>query len=157
MLAALDRYSVARKAGTNLVGHVIDVIAATKDLGPSSIADADGAIASAARLWSWSKRLSWFERIVLRQKDDRDLLDEVPGLPFLFLFHRNGFLRQAALDRISGPIPNAFLVAALAWRRNDWVNQVRASAQACMDRCLPLTSPEVLSVFFLETARPRST
>jgi hypothetical protein len=157
LLTAIERYAAAREAKANLAKPIADFIAATENQSPASIADADGAIASAAGLWSWSQKLSWFDRNVLGKRSDRDLLDEVPGLPFLFVFHRNGFLRQAALERISGPIPNAFLVAALAWRRNDWVNQVRSSAQTCMDRCLPPTSPNVLSVFFLETARPRST
>jgi len=157
LLTAIERYSAAREAKTDLAKPIADFIAATEDQSPASIADADGAIAWAAGLWSWSQKLSWFDRKILGKRSDRDLLDEVPGLPFLFLFHKNGFLRQAALERISGPIPNAFLVAALAWRRNDWVHQVRSSAQTCMDRCLPLTSPDVLSEFFLETARPRST
>ncbi|MCR2833017.1 hypothetical protein [Parerythrobacter lacustris] len=157
LLAAIERYSAAREARTDLAKPIVDFIAATGDQSPASIADADGAIASAARLWSWSRKLSWFERNVFGKRADRDLLDEVPGLAYLFLFHKNGFLRQAALERISGPISNAFLVAALAWRRNDWVDQVRASAKACMDRCLPSTSPDVLAEFFLETAGPRST
>lgn len=157
LLTAIERYSAAREAKADLAKPIADFIAATGDQSPASIADADGAIARAGKLWSWSHKVSWFDRKILGKWGDRDLLDEVPGLPFLFLFHKNGFMRQAALERISGPIPNPFLVAALAWRRNDWVHQIRSSAQACMDRCLPFTSPDVLSVFFLETARPRST
>jgi hypothetical protein len=157
LLTAIERYAAAREAKADLAKPIADFIAATGNQSPASIADADGAIAWAAGLWSWPQKLTWFDRHVLGKRSDRDLLDQVPGLPFLFLFHKNGFLRQAALERISGPIPNAFLVAALAWRRNDWVHQVRSSAQTCMDRCLPPTSPDVLSEFFLEAARPRST
>lgn len=157
LLAAAQRYAAARAAGSDLAGPVADFIAATAGQAPGSIADADGAIAWAANLWPRHKPLSRFERLVLGHKEDAELLGRVPGLAVLFLFHRDCFVRQAALDRLSGPAPNPFLAAALAWRGNDWVDEVRRSAQAAMARCLPRTNPDILAAFLLETARARAT
>ncbi|MBA4051522.1 MAG: hypothetical protein C0472_06450 [Erythrobacter sp.] len=157
LLAAAQRYAAARAAGKDLAGPVADFIAVTAGQAPGSIADADGAIARAANLWSQPKRVSQFERLVLGHKDDAELLGRVPGLAVLFLFHRNGFVREAALGRLSGPAPNPFLAAALAWRGNDWVDEVRRSARAAMARCLPRTRPDVLAAFLLETTEARAT
>jgi hypothetical protein len=72
-------------------------------------------------------------------------LERVPGLEYLFVFHRDGHLREAALRKISGGLPSAFLFAAVAWRLNDWAPPVRAAAAECAARTFPLTRPEVVA------------
>lgn len=64
---------------------------------------------------------------------------------YLFLFHRNGRLRERALDMLHDGITSAFYVVALAYRLNDWVPQVRAAAVRCADRVLPLTDPAIIA------------
>ncbi|MFD2261363.1 hypothetical protein ACFSM5_00590 [Lacibacterium aquatile] len=73
------------------------------------------------------------------------LLQVEPDLEFLFLFHRNGYLRQAALDKLDAPLPNGFFLAALAYRLNDWVPQVSAAAAGCLARVLPKTEREIIA------------
>jgi hypothetical protein len=70
---------------------------------------------------------------------------KLPELPYLFLFHYDGRMREAALHRISGELPSPFLFAAVALRLNDWAEPVRAAALACAERCFPLTPPDVVA------------
>ena len=151
LLSALGSYLAARKSSSSVARQATRIISAMGGQPPSSIAKADAAIASAADLWRLQGKSSWWNRIRPGQRDDRRLLADEPDLAFLFIFHRDGLLRQAALDRISGPIPNAFLVAAICWRLNDWVLEVRESALACAQRCWPKTDPNFLAQFFFGT------
>lgn len=154
--SALNSYLAATKSGGSIRKPLAEIISAMDGQAPSSISEADPAIASMAELGRWQSRPNWWRRLFLRQRDDHSLLSDNPDLAYLFIFHRNGFLRQAALDRISGPLPNAFLVTALAWRLNDWVEQVRDSALVCATKCFPETDAQSLANFFLGTVRIRT-
>ena len=68
-----------------------------------------------------------------------------PDLAYLFIFHRDGYLREAALRSLERPMPGAFFATAIAWRMNDWVQQVRDAATACAARTFAISSPEVLA------------
>lgn len=70
-----------------------------------------------------------------------DLLARTPKLEYLFLFHGSGYLRQAALDKLDGPLPGPFYVGAIVHRLNDWVPEVRRAARACLARTAPVTDP----------------
>ncbi|HRD78216.1 MAG TPA: hypothetical protein PK264_20135 [Hyphomicrobiaceae bacterium] len=63
----------------------------------------------------------------------------------LLLFHRSGFVRQAALNRTSSLPDGPILVVALAQRLNDWVEPVRAAAAACAERVLPSVSAKTMA------------
>lgn len=156
LVAALKSYSSARRAVGSLSEPLAAVINAMERQAPSSISEADGAIANAAELWRWQPKPCWRRRSFSQRRDDLDLLLDNPSIAYLFVFHRNGFVRQAALERIAGPLPNAFLVSALAWRLNDWVPQVRASAFLCASRCYPRTNGKLLADFLFETNRSRN-
>lgn len=156
LVAALKSYSSARRSGGNLSEALAAVISAMERQTPSSIVEADGAIANVAELWSRQPKRSWWRRFFFRRRDDLDLLSDYPSIAYLFVFHRNGFVRQAALERIAGPVPNAFLVSALTWRLNDWVPQVRASAVTCASRCFPKTNGKLLADSLFETNRSRN-
>ncbi|EJT03364.1 hypothetical protein RCCGE510_19989 [Rhizobium sp. CCGE 510] len=69
----------------------------------------------------------------------------LPDLRYLFIFHRDGRMREAALQRITGALESPFLFAAVAMRLNDWAQPVRFAAFACAKRCFPLTSAEVIA------------
>jgi hypothetical protein len=154
---ALAQYTAARERGADIGPALRAFIAATAEQPPASIASAEGPIAAGAKMWSRSVELSVFRRRVLGHKEDLAVLESLPDAAYLFLFHRNGYLRQASLERLACPVPTPFLAATLAWRRNDWVRQVRQSAEAAMARCFLLTGPEVLAPFYLESIRVRST
>lgn len=73
-----------------------------------------------------------------------DLLRLNPSYAWLFLFHHNGHVRQAALETIKDAPPSPFLLAALALRLNDWVVEVRQAAMDCAHRVLPVIDPSVV-------------
>jgi hypothetical protein len=110
-----------------------------------------------ARLWlqpirivsaRWPWQILWHlpsKLRVLRGRDQGDLLQTTAGLEYLFLFHGSGYLREAALKRISGPLPGPFFVAAVIYRLNDWVPQVRQAAVNCLARTAHLTDPRFVS------------
>ena len=87
-------------------------------------------------------RQSWIS--ALFNKPYTDMLGHVAGIEYLFLFHRDGFQREAALKQISGPLPTPFWVAVIALRLNDWVGPVRRAAVTCAQRVFRETSPEVM-------------
>jgi hypothetical protein len=74
---------------------------------------------------------------------DRERLAANANLAWLFLFHPSGYLRVAALHRINTAPASPFFLAALAWRLNDWVRQVREAARLCAERELPLVDAHV--------------
>ena len=86
----------------------------------------------------------------------RARLNAMPGLEWIFLFHRDGFAREAALDRVQGPIPSPFLAAALAYRLNDWVPEVRKAAAGAVARSFAASDAGTLAVaalFLLDRGR----
>lgn len=112
----------------------------------AQVAQADLAIADAARLHLWRLLPS---RVALAipirtSKSHTEQLLRTPKLENLFIFHRDGRLREAALLKLSGELSTAFLFAAVAWRLNDWAPQVRAAAVRCARRCFPATAAEVI-------------
>lgn len=73
---------------------------------------------------------------------------DLPGLTrieLLFLFHRSGWMREAALKQLDEPLNSAFWVAAVAHRLNDWVPQVREAAVDCAERCFRKTEPAIFA------------
>lgn len=149
--AALSDYLGARESGDDLDEVLKVVLAQIGCQSPATIANADGEIANAAGLSWWEPEQSTFQRIFRRRTSDSQLLLKTPGLEYLYIFHRNGRLREQALNRIHGPLPNGFIAAAVAWRLNDWVSQVRDSAVSCVKRCFDKSNPEVIARFFLST------
>lgn len=122
------------------LGAALDLLA---QLPPGLVSRADGAIAMAAGLVHRAPRLTLGR--ILHRSSDAALLLRTPGLEFLFLFHRNGRLREAALLRISRGLPSPFLFAAILWRLNDWVAPVREAAARCAGRAFPATDPDVVA------------
>lgn len=72
-------------------------------------------------------------------------LQRVQGLEYIFIFHMDGTVREAALNKIESGLPSPFLFAAIAWRLNDWALPVRIAAAECARRAFPLTSAMVVA------------
>ncbi|HEX8124517.1 MAG TPA: hypothetical protein VF548_02945 [Allosphingosinicella sp.] len=81
----------------------------------------------------------------LARPSREDQLRDVPGLEHLFLFHWDGFLREAALNRLHEGARSPFFFGAIVYRLNDWVWQVRAAAARCAARVFPATEPGVVA------------
>jgi hypothetical protein len=93
----------------------------------------DGEISTLCGFWHRNSALIW------------PLFGPVPGLELLSLFHQDGFVRQAALEQIEGPLTAPFWFAAVAYRLNDWAEPVRTAAYRCAERCFPQTHANVIA------------
>ncbi len=121
-------------------------LASMYQLPASAIVRAASDINYAAKLWTYySRRSVWTAVLNLFRADDFTLLKRTPGLEYLFLFHSNGYLREAALGKISGPVKAPFLFAALTYRLNDWAEPVREAAVQCAKRVFPLTDANIIA------------
>lgn len=148
--------------GSNAGQELKEVLDELAQLPPESIVRASSEIATSARLGRWLSRnapirvvprarfslpLSWkvfaFDRIKDDPPSERDLLKINPDYAWLFLFHPNGHIREAALRHINAPPRSPFFLSALAWRLNDWVGQVRWAAKYCIERIGAGVSPEI--------------
>lgn len=114
-------------------------------LPPEAIAQAAAGIADSARLWAEMQPDRWYIPPALGRRSDAGRLRETPDLECLFLFHRGGRLREAALRKVVDAPATGFFLVAIVYRLNDWVPQVRAAARACADRVLPRTDPDIVA------------
>ena len=84
----------------------------------------------------------------------RALLEAHPDIGWLMMFHENGYVRHLAMEVMEAmkSLPNCpFEVAAVIYRMNDWVENVRAASRTYVVRNFSLADPTVLaeSAFFL--------
>lgn len=129
-----------------LIGPEIqDATAYLHGLAPEKISTIEGTIAEQARLRRWRREYPRLVRLFSPRFTDSDQLERIPGLEFLFLFHRDGFLREAALNKMSGRLLSPFQFAAVVWRLNDWVEPVRKAAMRCAERCFPETAADIVA------------
>lgn len=93
----------------------------------------------------WTDR-RWFPRPVWRCWGATNSLPPIPWLEFI---HENGFRREAALRSAEEGAPNAFLLALVLRRLNDWVPQVRDAARACIEVVAARSDPgDVVAVLW---------
>jgi HEAT repeat protein len=102
-------------------------------------------IRDAARMTWWTTPRPFLLRLVTQRQTPVTLMAREPRFAWLFLFHGDGRVRQAALERLESPPTSPFLLAALALRLNDWVPEVRAAAKITAARLLPATSPDIIA------------
>lgn len=108
-------------------------------------------------LWSpqdWDYDEQYYTRRMLRRKKNVKSVQQIPGLAEVFLFHQDGYVREAALQQLDTPLTAPASIYALLWRTNDWVPEVREAAHEALARVLPQTSAEVI-VPALKAALPR--
>jgi hypothetical protein len=84
------------------------------------------------------QRAAWFRRVPVW--DGRVKADHAPVL----MMSKSGYVRQAALTALTYLPDTGFFVAALVWRLNDWVQQVRRAAEDCAERILPQMSAQAI-------------
>lgn len=142
LASALQAVGEAIRVGTPDAGLVRQAVAMLMRLPPDSIPSHAGRIRDAGGLWSIRSGLApWFRPV---PPDEFLQLASLPDLAWLFLFHADGHVRQAALDVIQGPISSGSGIVSLVVRLNDWVPQVREAAVRTIARCLPETGSEPL-------------
>ena len=119
-----------------------DVLSELAVLPADLVVRANREISDAAQL-GWGKPVPHYLLRMRKLLSEQELLAQNPDYAWLFLFHGNGYVREAALDAINDPPASPFLFAALAWRLNDWVPQVRDAAAECARRVLPRISADI--------------
>ncbi len=142
--SALALVRAKREAG-QWVGTELDgVIRLLDELPAGEVVHAAGAIADGAGLFH---RLHLEPSVQSPQRalTDKEQLLKRPELAGLFLFHRDGRLRELALKHFAGGLSSPFLFAAVACRLNDWAEPVREAAEACATRCFPQTDAEIVA------------
>lgn len=121
-----------------------DVLDDLSALPADRIVRASCAIPALANLGTWRPNRPFsILRLFRRRLSENSLLKMNPDYAWLFLFHQSGYVREAALHAIQTPPASPFFFAAIAWRLNDWVEQVRQAAADCATRVLPRTDPAV--------------
>ena len=149
--AALDRVGAAMARGRPGAEAVEAALLALDPLRPDIIERARSEIARRCGLRVERRRLGPLLEIVvalfpaLAPPSGARLLRDVPGLDHLYLFHWNGRLREAALDRLQGGARSPFFFGAIVYRLNDWAWQVRAAAARCAARTFPRTEPAIVA------------
>src|SRR6187402_1518280 len=123
---ALDTFRNDLNSGRVSGGLVMLIVDQLSALPVETVARAEQELPVSAGLY----RGTWDEIEYIPPKQI-DLLRTVKGLEYVFLFHRNGYLREAALHKLDGAMPSAFFFAAVAYRLNDWVQPVRQAALQC--------------------------
>lgn len=87
----------------------------------------------------------------LRRMNGGTLLQEHPDLGWLLMFHGSGYVRQASMEALTTSPSCPFEVAAVVYRLNDWVGNVRAASSEYARKFLVAASAEAISesAFFL--------
>lgn len=121
------------------------LLAALSALPADTVSKAASHIASSARLFIRNDDRSWFQKLLRQTPNDQLHAARTPGLHYLFLFHFDGRLREAALQNIHGGLQSPFWFATVCLRLNDWAEPVRRAAFLCAERCFPVTTAEVIA------------
>jgi hypothetical protein len=147
--ASLDRIGALLGRSSLDFGEIEAALLSLDSLPPHYAERARAEIAERCRLRSEPLRLVPSVRAILRpapvltRARHLRLLERWPGLGYLYLFHWDGFVREAALDRLGGGVRSPFFFAAMACRLNDWADPVRSAAVRCAARMFPETRAEV--------------
>lgn len=144
LISVLTEIGAKLEAGEQLTTPLNEAIGLLADLNPGHVARAEREIADAAGLYRQPQQSRLHKLFSARPSAAAQLL-RTPGLEYLFVFHRDGRVREAALLKITGGLPNPFLFAAILWRLNDWAEPVRQAAARCASRSFPLTKPDVIA------------
>lgn len=138
-MTELDAGPPTRRASPDIARAIA---AALDELPPGTIVRAAAGIAKPGGLFYG------YVPEVERDRERRDAAIQMalhPELARVHLFHRNGFVREAALASLDGALSSPFMVAAVAYRLNDWVEPVRAAAELCGERVFPATDARILA------------
>jgi hypothetical protein len=144
LVTALGEVGAKLRNGGDVTSSLGVALVLLAQLDPGHVARADGEIAAAASLDRQPPQ-SPSTRLFSRESSGASQLLRTPGLEYLFVFHRDGRLREAALLKITGGLPSPFLFAAVLWRLNDWAAPVRQAATRCARRSFPATRPAVIA------------
>jgi hypothetical protein len=70
---------------------------------------------------------------------------QLPPVAWLLALHRDGYIRQAALEALNAPPITASQFITIALRLNDWVPEVRKAAREAAARLFPVADPRAVA------------
>ena len=93
----------------------------------------------------------FFRKLGFESATGGNILRQHPDLAWLLMFHGSGYVRQASMEALTTPPSCPFEVAAVVYRLNDWVANVRTASKVYAKKFLPSASADVVSesTFFL--------
>jgi hypothetical protein len=94
---------------------------------------------------------SFLQALGLKRTNIDSIFQEYPDLGWLLIFHGNGYIREAAMKALTTPPSCPFELAAVVYRLNDWVENVRSASVIYARKFLPMMKAEIISdsAFFL--------
>jgi hypothetical protein len=130
-----------------------DCLADLHGLRPDQVGRAEAVLRDVAMPRWWPEPRNILKRLFTAPlMNAQTLLAATPGLALIFAYHGDGYLRAAALHRMSGPCASAFEAATILYRLNDWVGPVRSAAEQCARRRLGETSAANLAEAWVSLA-----
>ena len=150
---AVFKLGQAIENGTNISKKIFKFRDALKTLPASSVPRASIEIREIAKfhkIYHQPVQTSGF-LIKLVKPTLLDKLNSNPDLGWLLIFHGNGYVRQAALEKLNNAPESEFEFSAIVYRLNDWVGNVRTAATQYAASFFPKTSSNIVgqSSFFL--------
>ena len=152
------KLSKAVQRNKNVHKRLSAYLSGIKALPAATVARAATEIQAAADPWRWWYEANrfWVYLGIAREptlKAQIAALTKYPALSHLYIFHGDGHLREAALKCMIEPPDSPFVFAAVTYRLNDWVEQVRDAAYECASRLFPKASANTVAdaSFFLFT------
>jgi hypothetical protein len=139
----------AAAAGGNVETPLARYVVSIGSLPPETVASVEREVQLFGRLYPRPATRTIGEllsgvRVVTRQAELK-ALERNPRLALLYIFHGDGWMREAAL-RAWAELPASPLeFAAIVYRLNDWVGPVREAASVCARRLFPRTPTAIVA------------
>jgi hypothetical protein len=147
--AEIAALTAAAAAGRDVGPLLATYIAAIAGLAPETVAKVSQEVRLAGRLWPRPERRTLRDILsgagIPTRQVELAALERTPRLAALYVFHGDGWIREAALSAWPDPPASALELAAIVLRLNDWVGPVRQSATACAQRLFPRTRAAVVA------------
>ncbi|QIG95892.1 MULTISPECIES: hypothetical protein [unclassified Bradyrhizobium] len=131
------------RRGSGADHELSEILTELSTLSANKIVRASREITQAAGFAWWWQHPSLTDRLFRFPQSERQLMFRNADYAWLFLFHPDGYLREAALCAIATPPTSSFFLSALAWRLNDWAGPVRRAAIECFRRVSANTSAAI--------------
>lgn len=140
--------------------HILAYQRSLRDVPASDISRTADEIRLIARLYpvDYGRNANFWDAPILpadwskfKHSSPGEFLKAQPDLFWLLLFHSSGYIRQDAIKQLKRAPATEFEMAAILYRMNDWVDQVRTEAAIYASSYFPKTSAQVIgkSAFFL--------
>jgi len=151
---ALKGVGPCLKSGTVSLQQVAYLRDGFRTVCPSTMSHASSHIRQIAEIWEdtpYTPTILAIQKPLIRlgalRSSPFQQIRNMPDLAWLYLFHGSGYVREASLSSIKTAPLSAFEYAAIAYRLNDWVAQVRDAALDCAERVLGKADPAISAEF----------